>query len=206
MTKDPDLIHLDDYEPYIGSEAVDRITRKAKALGDHKVVNVNSTYYGGGVAEILDSLTLLMNGLGIETQWSLLKGEPDFFGITKRMHNALQGAELEITERDWGIYESVIRKNAIRMNLHRYDTVVIHDPQPLCLIEHFRKRCPWIWRCHIDLSNPSLSLWQRMLPMLHQYDAMIVSCEDFRRHAGVPELIFMPAIDPFSIRNRPMSQ
>lgn len=200
------IIGIEDYEPYVGAEAIERIFQKAKALADCSAVHVNSTYYGGGVAEILDPLSLLMNDVGIDTSWLLIKGEPDFFSITKKMHNALQGGEFHFTEMKTTIYEDSLRKNAIRMNLDDFDRVVIHDPQPLFLIRHFRKNCPWIWRCHIDLSSPNHDLWNYMAPVVEQYDAMIVSSENYKRRVDIPQMIFMPAIDPFSIKNKELTQ
>lgn len=158
------------------------------------------------MAEILDPLSLLMNDVGIDTSWLLIKGEPDFFSITKKMHNALQGGEFHFTEMKTTIYEDSLRKNAIRMNLDDFDRVVIHDPQPLFLIRHFRKNCPWIWRCHIDLSSPNHDLWNYMAPVVEQYDAMIVSSENYKRRVDIPQMIFMPAIDPFSIKNKELTQ
>jgi len=200
------LCGIKDYEKFIGTEAIERIIDKASLLNDHRVVHVNSTYYGGGVAEILDTLTLLMNNVGIETVWHLIQGEQDFFGVTKKMHNALQGDKIHFTEMKTFVYEEVILKNAMRMNLNRFDRVIIHDPQPLFLINHFRKTCPWIWRCHIDISNPNSKLWEYLKPAVQKFDAMIVSSEQYKRKVKIPQLIFMPAINPFSIKNKELTQ
>ena len=132
------LISVEDYEPLIGAETVERILRKASRFRDLHVVHINSTYYGGGVAEILSSLTLLMNGAGIKTGWRIIQGRPDFFSITKKMHNALQGGHINLTELKSQIYEAVIDENALR-NYLDHDYVVVHDPQPLALIEQNRK-------------------------------------------------------------------
>ncbi|MFW6170985.1 MAG: glycosyl transferase family 1, partial [Planctomycetota bacterium] len=157
------MIGIADYERYIGGERLERIHKKAEALSDHRAVHVSSTYYGGGVAEILDPLSLLMNDAGIKTSWLLIKGDPDFFAVTKKMHNALQGGDIRFTSRNTAVYEETLGRNAMRMNLDDFDRVVIHDPQPLLLIRHFRKTCPWIWRCHIDLSVPNRQVWDYML-------------------------------------------
>ncbi len=197
---------IDQYEQHVGAEAVDRIRRKAKDLFGERVAHVNSTYYGGGVAEILDPLSLLMNDLDIPTEWLLIQGEPDFFANTKKMHNALQGGEIQFTELKTFIYEEVLKKNALRMHLDTFDRVVIHDPQPLFLIDHFKKTCPWIWRCHIDLSRPHEDLWNYLKPMIEKYDAMIVSSRQYQQEVTVPQRIFMPAINPFSIKNKELTQ
>jgi trehalose synthase len=197
---------VEDYEPLIGSEAVDRIMEKAVKVRDLHVVNINSTYYGGGVAEMLSALTLLMNSVGIRTGWRVLQGSPDFFSTTKKIHNALQGGDINLTDRKKEIYESVVYENAYRNHLDSHDMVIIHDPQPLPMIDYYRKRCPWIWRCHIDLSRPHKELWQYLTRYICRYDAVIYSRETYARDLSVPQLLFPPAIDPFSIKNREMSE
>jgi trehalose synthase len=127
------LASVEDYELLIGAEAVERILKKAERLHDMHVVNINSTYYGGGVAELLSSLTLLMNGSGIRTGWRVIQGRPDFFSVTKKMHNALQGGDINLTDLKTQIYEEVAFENAARLHLD-HDIVIVHDPQPLPLI------------------------------------------------------------------------
>jgi trehalose synthase len=202
---DRKIIQIDDYEQFIGAEAVERIKEKAKPLQDQHVVNVSSTYYGGGVAELLSSLTLLMNSVGIQTGWRIIQGSPDFFSITKRMHNALQGGEIRLTDMKMHIYEHVVYENSIR-NHFTHDIVIIHDPQPLPLIKHYRKHGPWIWRCHIDLSTPNKQLWNYLLPFIEQYDAVIFSIKEYEQNLQTPQLFFMPAINPFTIKNKELSQ
>ena len=157
-TREFALTTLEDYEPLVGAGTVARILKKAERLHDLHIVNVNSTYYGGGVAEILSSLTLLMNAAGIRTGWRVLQGRPDFFSITKKMHNALQGGEINLSDLKRDIYEEVVFENAVRMHLD-HDLVIVHDPQPLPVIRHFRKKAPWIWRCHVDMSRPNPEVW-----------------------------------------------
>jgi trehalose synthase len=125
--------------PSSGLKPVDRILRKAKALQALKVVNFNSTFYGGGVAELLSGMTLLMNSLGIKAEWRVIQGRPDFFNITKKMHNALQGADINLSEIKTSIFEEVNFENAARNRID-HDMVVVHDPQPLPLIDHFPKK------------------------------------------------------------------
>ena len=198
------VIQVEDFEPFIGSEAITRIQAKARTLQDIHVVNFNSTYYGGGVAEILSSLTLLMNRLGIKTEWRVIQGTPDFFSITKKMHNALQGGHINLTELKSQIYEAVIDENAVR-NYLDHDYVIVHDPQPLALIERYRKRSAWIWRCHIELSRPHPELWAYLSRFIEKYDAAILSCPEYAQRITPPQLFFMPAINPFSIKNRRLS-
>jgi trehalose synthase len=202
----PRLTQVEDYEPFIGPEAVDRLHRKAKPLKYLHVANVNSTYYGGGVAEMLSSLTLLMNSLGIKTGWRVIQGAPDFFSITKKMHNALQGGDINLTARKCKIYEEVIYENAVRNHLDNHNFVVIHDPQPLPLIHHYLKRGPWVWRCHLDLTAPHQKLWNYLRPFIEKYDALIFSLKEYRQNLKTPQVFFLPAIDPFTTKNREMSE
>lgn len=197
---------IEDYERFIGAEAVDRILAKAEPLKGMHVVNVNSTYYGGGVAIKLTSLANLMNFMGIKAGWRVLQGTPDYFNITKRMHNGLQGGDFELTDRKKEIFEEVVASNAVRTHLENHDFVVIHDPQPLPMIEHYRHSAPWVWRCHIDLSNPHPGLWQYLRRFIDQYDAAIVSAKEYRQEMKPPIRIWPPAIDPFAANNADMSE
>ena len=196
---------VEHYQPLVGAETVERIQKKAAALHDLHVANVNSTYYGGGVAEILSSLTLLMNTAGIRTGWRVIQGRPDFFSITKKMHNALQGGEINLSELKRDIYEEVVFENAIRMHLD-HDLVIVHDPQPLPLIGHFRKKAPWVWRCHVDLSNPNQELWSYLAPFIERYDAVVLSLPEYAQKISPPQRFIMPAINPFSTTNKELSE
>jgi trehalose synthase len=196
---------IEDYEPLVGAEMVERVKTKAKALQHLHVVHVNSTYYGGGVAELLSSLTLLMDSVGIKTGWRVIQGSPDFFSTTKKMHNALQGGEINLSELKKDIYEITVYENARRNHL-THDRIIVHDPQPLPLIQHYEKKGPWIWRCHIDLTAPNLELWDYLVPFVEKYDAIILSLKEYAKQLKTPQVFFMPAIDPFSVKNRQLSQ
>jgi len=200
------LVNVEDYEPLIGREAVDRILEKAAALEDLRVAHVNSTFYGGGVAELLDPLTLLMNSCDLRAEWHVIQGAPDFFNVTKKIHNALQGASINLTELKKEIYEDIAFKNTVRMRLGSFDRVVIHDPQPLPMIEHVRKGGPWIWRCHVDMTRRNDELWAYLKRFVEQYDATLFSLEAYRQQLRTPQRFFMPAIDPFSIKNKKLSE
>lgn len=199
------LPSLEAYEPLVGGAVVERILRKAERVRDLHVVNVNSTYYGGGVAELLSALTLLMNAAGIRTGWRVIQGRPDFFSITKKMHNALQGADINLSEQKKRIYEEVVFENAARIHLD-HDVVVVHDPQPLPLIRHFRKKSPWIWRCHIDLTSPNRAVWDYLRPFVERYDAAVLSLPEYAQRLDVPQRFISPAIDPFSTTNKELSE
>src|SRR2546428_2302142 len=198
------ITQIEDYEPLVGRETVERIREKARKFKGVRVANFNSTYYGGGVAEMISSLTLLMNSLGLRTEWRVVQGTADFFSITKKMHNALQGGEIDLSGIKKEIYEQVIYENIVRNFLDHY-FVIVHDPQPLQLIEHYEKKCPWIWRCHIDLSRPNAELWKYLRRWIDHYDAVIVSCPEYKQEMKPPQRVFMPAINPFNIKNRELS-
>ena len=152
---------LDQYEPLIGAATAERIFRKADRVRGAHVIHVNSTFYGGGVTEILTPLTLMMNAIGVETGWRQIQGTPAFFNCTKKLHNTLQGEKLEFSEAEKAVYEQVVFENATRLHLAGCDAVVIHDPQPLPLVAHFDDRkMPWLWQCHIDLSTPHPAVWK----------------------------------------------
>lgn len=199
------LPRLEDYEPLIGAETVERIARKVARIRDLHVLNVNSTYYGGGVAEILSSLTLIMNTSGIRTGWRVIQGRPEFFSITKKMHNALQGDEINLTDLKRRIFEEVCAENAARMHID-HDLVIVHDPQPLPLVRFFRKKAPWIWRCHVDLTSPNQALWSYLAGFIERYDAVVLSLPEYAQKLTTPQRFIMPAIDPFSSTNRSLTE
>jgi len=157
------MITLDDYRKIVGDEKIDEIIKEAKPLRGKYVVHVNSTFYGGGVAEILDSLVYLMNHTGIKAGWRLIKGTPPFFEITKSFHNGCQGAKTKLTAKIRETYEGTSYHNSTIMHLEKNDAVIIHDPQILPLIKFYKKQQPWIWRCHIDITEPNGKNIQRKL-------------------------------------------
>jgi trehalose synthase len=142
-----------------------------------------------------------MNGLGLHTGWRVIQGSPDFFSITKKIHNGLQGGKINLSLRKKEIYEQVVYENVIRNHLD-HDLVVIHDPQPLPMIQHYKKHGPWVWRCHVDLSHPHPQLWAYLKQYIERYDAVITSSEAYRQELETPQRFFLPAINPFSIKNR----
>jgi trehalose synthase len=200
-----EVISVEAFEPLIGPQLVERLLAKARRLEDFHVVNVNSTYYGGGVAELLSSLTLLMNNAGLKTGWRVIQGRPDFFSITKKMHNALQGGDINLSDLKKDIYEEVVYENAMRMHLD-HDLVVVHDPQPLPLIRYFRKKAPWVWRCHVDLSAPNQLVWPYLASFVESYDAVVLSLPEYAQKISPPQRFIMPAINPFSTTNKDLSE
>jgi trehalose synthase len=198
------LVQLEDYEPYIGAKMIEHLRGKAKPWRDARVAHINSTFYGGGVAELLSSLTLLLNNIGLATEWRAILGRSDYFNVTKKIHNALQGADINLTDLKMEIYEQVAYENSVR-NILDHDFVVIHDSQPLPLISHYKKHGPWIWRCHVDLSNPNRKVWNYLKPFIERYDAIILSLPEYEQRLKTPQLFFPPAIDPFTTKNKELS-
>src|SRR5438445_11246216 len=198
------ITEIEDYDSFVGTETIERIRQKAANLKGLRVANFNSTYYGGGVAETISSLTLLMNSLGLRTEWRVIQGTADFSSITKKMHNAFQGGGIDLSTIKKEIFEKVIYENSVR-NFLEHDFVIVHDPQPLPLIEHYEKKCPWIWRCHLDLSRPNAETWKYLRRWIDNYDAVILSCKEFAQEMKPPLRVIMPAIDPFTIKNRQLS-
>jgi len=197
---------LADYEPLIGAKAIDCIQRKTACLRDLHVVNVSSTYYGGGVAELLSPLTLLMNDSGVKTGWRVLQGTPDFFNFTKEVHNGLQGADIELYEEKIKLYEEVVFENASRMHLEDHDFVIVHDPQPLPLALRFGTEAAWIWQCHVDLTCPNPVLWRYLSGLIERYDAAVLCLPEYAHDLSLPQRFIMPAINPFSAKNKEMSE
>jgi trehalose synthase len=177
---------LEQYEPLIGAAATERISRKADRIRTERVVHVSSTFYGGGVSEILTPLTLMMNAIGIETGWSIIQGTTDFFSCTKKLHNALQGQSVEFSDIEKCVYEEVVRENALRLALDDCDAVIVHDPQPLPLIRSFADHdMPWLWQCHIDLSSPDRATWDYVRGFVEDYDRAIFSLPEYGQGLGV---------------------
>ncbi len=202
------LTTVDEYARYIGEEAVQRLKDRAAPLRDARITHVNSTYYGGGVSQILSSLTLLMNSVGVKAEWRVIHGPPEFFNVTKKLHNALQGAEINLTDRKKEIYERVVYENSIvnHLDTATIDTVFIHDPQPLPLVGCYKKKCPWVWRCHIDLSTPNREAWEYLKQFVEKYDAAIFTLREYAKDISIPQLFFMPAIDPFTTTNKDLPE
>ena len=194
---------LNDYKSIIGEELVTKIYEEATPLASKHIEHINSTFYGGGVAEILSSLVLLMNDVGITTGWRLLKGHPDFFNVTKKFHNALQGGSLALTDEGKAVYLDTNRTNSIFMHIEFSDLIVIHDPQPLPLIGFYAKKQPWVWRCHIDLSAPNPALWNYLKQFIVKYNSVIVSMDKYRQpDLKMPHSIIAPSIDPLTVKNK----
>ena len=176
------------------------LQKLGEKMKNRSFLHVNSTRAGGGVAEILQRMIPILVELGINAMWEVIQGDSRFFDITKKIHNALQGNSETITKEMWQYHFEVNRKNAEGCQLDA-DAILIHDPQPSPLIE-FRKKGQWIWRCHIDVSNPVKEVWKVLSRYCEKYDAAIFSMEKFAQAMGIDQFIIPPAIDPISEKNR----
>jgi len=195
---------LEEYSPIVGEDVIDQIRQLARVLQGAKIVHVNSTREGGGVAEILHWLVPLKQQLGLEASWEVIKGGQAFYECTKSFHNGLQGNHVQIPESLFKAYEETNRQNVeeLRDKLASADFVFIHDPQPA----PFLKACPerkgkWIWRCHIDVSHPFRPVWKYLREYVVGYDASIWSLADFAQPLPHPTFLIPPSIDPLSEKN-----
>jgi len=192
------------YAPACGEDVIRQLVQLAEPLRGKRVVHVNSTRAGGGVAEILEKLVPLMRSLGIDAQWEVITGSGDFFQCTKRMHNALQGEQTPIPRALLETYGRTNQENAGRLQaqLEDADLVFIHDPQPAGLLRHCQgRRGKWIWRCHIDLGHPQRQVWNFLRAEVVLHDASIFSLADFAQALPHPMVLIPPSIDPLSDKN-----
>ena len=192
---------LEDYRSIVGDQVIASIYRRARGLYGKHILHINSTYQGGGVAEMLQTLVPLMNDIGIDMGWRILHGNPDFFTITKKFHNALQGEPVNLSGIKKRLYVQTNESFSTYTHID-HDCIIVHDPQPLPLIKFYNKRQPWIWRCHVDLSHPETDLWNYFKTFLLRYDTIIVSNELYKKEdLPLDHRIIPPAIDPFTPKN-----
>jgi len=200
-----DSIGIERYVGLIDGEMIAAIQRAARSIYGLRVLHVNSTFHGGGVAGMLNSLIPLMNDVGINADWNLLYGDPALFAVTKKLHNGLQGEDVELDPDEVDAYLSINQTFALYSPVV-HDIVVVHDPQPLPMIRFRQRENPWVWRCHIDVSEPCSAVQDLLSPFVLRYDSAVVSSQAFQRPSWpVDTHIIPPAIDPFSEINRDMS-
>ncbi|MBA7624718.1 Trehalose synthase [subsurface metagenome] len=199
---------LNDYLDIIRKEEIESIKKLALPLKGKKVVHINATSFGGGVAEILSTLVPLMKDVGIEAEWQVIKGSDDFFNVTKSIHNGLQGMDVPFTKE---MKEIFLKNNQLNEKLFEgeYDFVVIHDPQPVAILNYRQeKKGKWIWRFHIDPTNAQEKVWQLIRPFIEKHDAAIFTLKEYvKDDLKLKNIVIIPpAIDPLSPKNMDLDQ
>ena len=199
---------LADYTTIATRGLMDEIRRLAEPLEGKRVVHLSATAFGGGVAEINYTLIPLMSDAGLDVEWRIIRGQDEFFDVTKTIHNALQGDPRGLTPEQQELFHRYNAENARELDESGYDYVIVHDPQPVAMIEHFEQRsAKWVWRGHIDFSTPNPQVLDVLLPSIRRYDAAIFHLEQYVPRAdGLPTcVIWPPAIDPLAPKNMALS-
>ena len=197
---------IHEYEPIVGSDVIEELQLYSQKLNGALIQNINSTAVGGGVAEILIRMIPLLKSLGVNAIWNVIRGGERFFEVTKKMHNALHGKAVKFSRDEMELFLETNRTNAREMEL-RGDLMFIHDPQPIVLVERRNEvGRKWVWRCHIDFSQPDPFTWEFLKKYIEQYDASIFSAPSFARELNVPQVLISPSIDPLSDKNRDLPQ
>jgi trehalose synthase len=178
----------------------------AAKLSGKVVQNINSTFVGGGVAEILSRMVPLLGQLGVDARWNVIKGNDEFFQVTKKFHNTLHGRQERIAAKDFALFLETTQRNIEELELYG-DIIFVHDPQPVGLVT--RKKDlgkKWVWRCHIDVSHPNQKVWDFLQPFVVQYDAAVFSAPAFSRELPIRQFLISPSIDPLSDKNKELDQ
>jgi len=190
----------------VGKSAIEELKLVAAKLAGKVIQNINSTFTGGGVAEILSRMVPLLGQLGVDARWNVIRGDDAFFQVTKKFHNALHGRDERITPKDFAVFQETTQKNIREIELYG-DILFIHDPQPVGLITRKKELGKkWIWRCHIDVSHPNEEMWNFVQPFVVQYDAAVFSAPSFSRELPIRQFLISPSIDPLSDKNRDLPQ
>jgi trehalose synthase len=195
--------NVENYRPLVGDELIDEVRGLARELNGLRVCHINSTPFGGGVAELLSRYLPLLQALGVSAEWHLIHGRPEFFAVTKSFHNALQGGHYRLQEEERSLYLHVNEQSA-KLLESDYDLFIVHDPQPAA-IRHFAgsRGARWIWRCHIDSSAPDPGMARFLQPYLEEYDAAVFTMPEFVPPSFTfKQVVFIaPAIDPLATKN-----
>lgn len=199
------MFKIDDYAAVAGQDTLDELYFLAERLKGKVIQHINSTAVGGGVAEILSRMVPLLKQLGVDVRWDVIKGNEKFFAITKNIHNALHGSAADISREDLQFFVEVNQENAQEMSFSK-DIVFIHDPQPIALVAK-RKEIgkKWIWRCHIDFTEPDMAVLNFLKQYIEQYDCAVFSAPAFSRPLAIPQVLISPSIDPLSDKNKELS-
>ncbi len=197
---------IKDYEPIVGASLIQELRILADALSGKIVQNINSTFVGGGVSEILEHMVPLLNQLGVDARWNVIQGNEAFFEVTKKFHNALHGNDIRISKDDYEIFKEVTAQNLEKEEFYG-NIMFIHDPQPAGMIAKKKEiGGKWIWRCHIDISKPHARVWRFIKNYVVDYDAAVFSAPSFAQHLPMRQFLITPSIDPLSEKNREIDQ
>jgi trehalose synthase len=192
---------LDAYRELVGFDVIEELQTLAEHVGDRVLQNISSPAAGRTVSGILTRILPLLQELGVHTRWDLMPGDPQFFVVTRAIHDALHGNPRQITQEMFDIFEAHTAKAASTLDLSG-DAILVHDPQPLGLIRGRRPSQTWMWRCHLDLSYPDPYIWSYLKPLIESYDCSIFSMPDFAPQLSIPQYMIAPSIDPLSDRNK----
>ena len=196
------MFDINAYAPIVGQNTIDELYFLARRLQGKVVRNINSTAVGGGVAEILTRMIPLLKQLGVDAHWDVIRGDEKYFAITKNIHNALHGAAAPVTREDLDYFLEVNRTNAQEMDCCG-DIMFVHDPQPIGLVERRQGQGnKWVWRCHIDFTNPDQAVFDFLKNYIEQYDSAVFSAPAFSRQLSIPQVLIAPSIDPLSDKNK----
>lgn len=198
------MAKLEEYTSIVGQSIIDDLRLLAKRLEGKTVQHINSTAVGGGVAEILTRAVPLLNEMGLNTKWDVIKGGEQFFEVTKKFHNALHGRLEDIAQSDFDIFIEASESNIRAMDTYG-DIVFVHDPQPVALINK-RSGNKWLWRCHIDVSNPNQKVWKFLMDFIVKYDSAVFSAPSFSQRLPIRQFLISPSIDPLSDKNKELPQ
>jgi len=198
-------VNIRDYEKIVGKVTIDELYMIAEKLKGKTIQNINSTAVGGGVAEILNRMIPLLRDLGVDAHWDVIKGGDKFFNVTKKIHNGLHGVNVTLTDDEIENFLETNRQNARELNLYG-DVMFIHDPQPIALIEKKQEiGRKWLWRCHIDFSQPVEQIWLFLKNNIERYDASVFSAPSFAKELKIKQILISPSIDPLSDKNRELT-
>lgn len=198
------MIKIEEYNPIVGQSVIDDLRLLAERLKGKVIQHINSTSVGGGVAEILSRMVPLLRELGVDARWDLIKGGEIFFEVTKKFHNALHGKPGEITDQDFEAFMETSQNNINEVNIYG-DIVFVHDPQPIALIAK-KSTNKWIWRCHVDVSNPNQKVWEFLMGFIAKYDSAVFSAPSFSQRIPIRQFLISPSIDPLSDKNKQLPQ
>lgn len=198
------MVKIEEYIPIVGQPIIDDLRLIAERLKGKVIQHINSTAVGGGVAEILNRMVPLLKELGVDTHWDVIKGGEQFFEVTKKFHNVLHGRDEEVTSHDFEIFMETSEKNIEDMAIYG-DIVFVHDPQPIAMVKK-KKNNKWVWRCHIDVSNPHQKVWEFLLDFIKCYEATVFSAPSFSQQIPIRQFLISPSIDPLSDKNKELPE